>query len=189
VNGTDAVARSSPMDAAPGLGFVLLTLVILVAVPSARPERLIADRWRYWLMVGAISVLLWAVIGYLVIHFVGARRPLRTLSTIAGMALLPVAIAPLLGWLNAAFDHTPAASAQLSVSGYVHHGRTGLIGVIFESTGHVLPDIRAEKLGPFFPQPTPPERTAFIAEYHPGALGIRWISALAPTGPYEERKR
>jgi len=177
------------MDAVPCLVFVLLTIAVLLGVPDARPERLIADRWRYWLTVGALTLLLWAAIGYLTIHFVGGRRPLRTLSMLAGMALLPVVIAPLLGWLNAAFDGSPVQSVELAVNGYVHHGRTGLIAVTFESVGHVLPEVRADKLGPFFPQPTPSEGTRFAAQYHAGLLGIRWLSALAPVAPYRERNR
>lgn len=181
--------RYGSLDALPMLIFVSAAMLALLILPIVDPERLIVDRWRYYLFTGVVTIVAWVTIGYLVGHFVGSRRPLMVLATFTGMTLLPLAIGPVLGWLNAKLDHSLATAVTLKVCGYGFHGRTGLIGVRLQSEQPPFPEVEAEKMTNFFPQPVPAEGTEFRAEYHPGTFGIRWISTLRPTGPYKARTR
>jgi hypothetical protein len=189
MNETAAAGRYSNLDALPMLIFVSAAMLALMILPDVQPGRLIVDRWRWYLCTGALTIVAWAAIGYLVVRFVGMKRPLMVLATLTGMTMLPVTIGPLLGWLNARLDHTPATAVVLHVCGYRFHSRTGLVGVRLQSEQPQFPKVEAEKMTNFFPQPIPAEGTEFRAEYHPGTFGIRWISTLQPTGPYKARTK
>ena len=167
----------SYLDAVPGAILIALSLSQLV-LGNTSPDYLVVGQWRYYLTVAAVTIVLWLVLGYLVVHLAGRTRPLTVLLTLSAMLVLPVALAPLLGWLNAKLDDSPVTVVALRVSGYRHHGRTGLIAVRFQ--GANLPEIEAEKMTPFFPTPVPPEGTPFQGMHHAGALGIRWLSSLRP---------
>jgi hypothetical protein len=188
MNETAAAGRYSNLDALPMLIFVSAAMLALIILPDVQPGRLIVDRWRWYLFTGALTIVAWAAIGYLVVRFVGMKRPLMVLATLTGMTMLPVTIGPLLGWLNARLDHTPATEVTLQVSGYSVTSRAGLIGVRFQSQHAPLPEVEARKMTNFFPQPVPATETKFRAEYHPGTFGIRWISTLRSMGSYEPYK-
>jgi MFS family permease len=169
--------------------FVSAAMLALLILPIVDPERLIVDRWRYYLFTGVVTIVAWVTIGYLVGHFVGSRRPLMVLATFTGMTMLPLVIGPVLGWLNARLDHSPATVVTLKVCGYRLHSRNRRIVVRLQSEQPRFPVVEADETTNFIPRPVPAEGTELRAEYHPGTFGIRWIATLGPTGPYKARTR
>lgn len=168
----------SYVDALPGAITIALSLLALLVVPHGSPEYLLVDQWRYYGTVAAVTVILWLILGYLFVRLAGATRPIMALLSLTGLLILPVGIAPLVGWLNARLDGSPETVVVLRVSGYKHHGRTGLIAVRLRTPS--LPEIEAEKMTSFFPTPVPAEGAPFRGTYHAGTFGIRWLASLRP---------
>ena len=174
------------IDVAPTYICIIVSVLTMLLVPHLGPERLIADRWRYYILTGVATIVCWVTLGYLVTHFLGSRRPLMVLFTMTGMTMLPLALGPTIGWLNARFDHSPGAAIDLRVCGYTRN-KGNLVAVRFRSSDESFPQVEATT--PFLPQPVPPIGADFQATYHSGAFGIRWLSTLGPTVVNENRKK
>lgn len=180
MNDASTAGRLSAIDAVPGVVCIGLSLMALLVLPHLPPERLIVDRWRYYVISAVGTLVSWLVVGYLVIQFAGGRRPLMVVLTLTGMTMFPLASWPFVDWLNARFDQTSETSGAFEVSGFAHHGRTGVIGVRFRATNASLPEIEAEKGTSFFPKAPLIEGAIFRGGCHLGALRIRWLSTLRP---------
>ena len=186
MNQAAVAPRYGGLDALPMFIFVSAAMLALFILPNVEPERLIVDRWRFYLFTGVLTIAAWAVVGYLCVRLVGVKRPLMVLTTFTGMTMLPLVIGPVLGWLNARLDHSPATALTLKVCGYRLHSRNRGIVLRLQSEQPRFPIVEADETTNFIPRPVPADGTELRAEYHPGTFGIRWISTVGPTGPYKD---
>ena len=170
-----ASAGNRWLDGLPVYLTIFVTMAALV-FQHVRSEYPIVDRWRYYVIVGAVSVFLCALIGYLVVQQVGARRPLLTMAVLCSMWLWPVPIWVAVASLNTRLDRGSAAEVSLRVLGQIRGKNGGLVGIRLESPDKSFPQVD----GPisFVGLPPPAEGAILHGTYRPGAFGIRWISTL-----------
>jgi len=163
-----------------------LSLLVTMAALFLRPRYPIVDRWRLYLITGTVTVLVWLLAGYLLVHFVGGKRPAMVLVAFCAMPAWPVPIWVLIASLNAGLDQSRAAEMNLRVAGFSYGRGRKLVGVRFESPGMPFPEVEAglSFVGP----PTPDVGDIFRATSRAGAFGVRWIPTLQRTTTAGRRK-
>lgn len=165
------------VEAAPVFIGAVLTMISLMVLPSQAPRSLIVDSWRIYFVVAIATVLAWLALGYLAVKIVGSRRPFLCLMCFVTLPLLPVMLTPLVGWLNARLDRSPAFRATFEVLGD-SAPRGTFAGVRLQGIDPPIGEILAEKDTPFLVYPPPVEGARFDAVCHSGAFGAVWISEL-----------
>jgi hypothetical protein len=170
--------RISAIEIAPMFIAMALTMGSLLIVPHIGPQRLVADRFRFYTIAAAASLLLVIVIGVVAVRTMAAQRVFLLFATLASLPFVPFAVTPVIEWFNARFDRSAASSVVYQVRGYVSNGRN-LVSVrlkrISEPSAH---EFTVGNKYPFF-DPLPPEGTVLRGDLHRGVLGVGWISALA----------